>query len=54
MSALVQKRTKCCNAANVRYVPLGDIPTNSNGASKAPFTLQERCDYTRYGANDAT
>jgi hypothetical protein len=35
-------------------VPLGDIPTNSNGASKAPFTLQERCDYTRYGANDAT
>ena len=38
----------------VRDVPLGDIPTNSNGALKAPFTLQERCDYTRYGANDAT
>jgi hypothetical protein len=30
MSALVQKRTKCCGAANVRYVPLTTIRTAAN------------------------
>src|SRR5664279_4562996 len=47
------KIRRCC-VDRLNPQPLGDIPTNSNGASKAPFTLQERCDYTHYGANDAT
>src|ERR1017187_261048 len=29
LSAVVRKRTKCCGAANVRYVPKADIPSSA-------------------------
>src|ERR1039458_190684 len=33
LSAMVQKRTKCCDAANVRYVPKADSCTAANSIS---------------------
>jgi hypothetical protein len=54
MSALVQERTNCCSAANVRFVPGTDIPGRSlpiEPPSSCPTSAsrQSQMDYLRLG-----